>query len=227
MGYQDFNTTRRWWLSRALTLGALGLTDMHGVLAMSRVPNVEGVHKLQGDVRINDIKAKKGDLVKPGDTVTAGSNSFAVFVVGQDAFLIRENSRVMVSGDGLIVKGMRILTGKLLSVFKPGNKRIHTAIATIGIRGTGVYVEAHDDHTYVCVCYGSADLSSGPTGKLLETIATTHHESPRYIYPGDSGRLIETAPVIDHTDDELIMLESLVGRSPPFVGRQKDEDGGY
>jgi hypothetical protein len=34
--------------------------------------------------------------------------------------------------------------------------------------------------------------------------------------------LIEQAPVINHTDDELIMLELLVWRQPPFV----EENGG-
>ncbi len=154
-------------------------------------------------------------------------NIIKLFVVGKDAFLIRENSQVLFSGKGLLVKGLRILTGKLLSVFQPGKKRIHTAMATIGIRGTAAYVESHDDHTYVCICYGAADLSSSSTGRLLETVKTTHHDSPRFIFPGDSGRLIETAPVVDHTNDELIMLESLVGRSPPFTGRQDDEDTGY
>ena len=58
------------------------------------------------------------------------------------------------------------------------------------------------------------------TGKVLEDVKTRHHESPRYIYKsvqGD-GRLIAGAPVINHTDEELILLESLVHRKPPFVG---------
>ena len=29
--------------------------------------------------------------------------------------------------------------------------------------------------------------------------------------------MIEAAPVINHTDTELILLESLVGRKPPFT----------
>ncbi len=227
MRYQGFNLTRRWWLGNALALGTFGLTGMRGVPAMSRVPDVEGVYKLKGDVRINGIKVKTGDLVKSGDTVAAGSNSYAVFVIAKDAFLIRENTRVLVSGNGLLIEGLRILTGKALSVFKPGNKRIQTAMATIGIRGTAVYVEAHDDHTYVCTCYGTVDISSDLTGRLLETVKTTKHDSPRFIYPGDSERLIEPAPVINHTNEELIMLESLVGRSPPFASQLGDGNGGY
>ncbi len=218
MSYKAFDKTRRSWLRKAAACGILGITDIPAALAMSRVPKAEGIHKLQGDVRINDRGAKKGDLVKPGDEVTTGSNSFAVFVVGKDAFLIRENSQIEVSGGGLVVQGLRILTGKLLSVFAPGNKRIQAANATIGIRGTAAYVESGVNQTYVCICYGTAELTSVATGRLLETVKTTHHDSPRFIYPGDSGRLIETAPVINHTDEELVLLESLVGRTPPFGG---------
>jgi hypothetical protein len=34
-----------------------------------------------------------------------------------------------------------------------------------------------------------------------------------------------TAPVINHTDTELILLENLVGRWPPFYGQVQAGDG--
>jgi hypothetical protein len=37
------------------------------------------------------------------------------------------------------------------------------------------------------------------------------------------GELIVPAPVINHTDSELILIEELVGRIPPF----ENLDGGY
>jgi hypothetical protein len=30
--------------------------------------------------------------------------------------------------------------------------------------------------------------------------------------------MVMAAPVLNHTDAELILLESLVGRQPPFIG---------
>ena len=36
---------------------------------------------------------------------------------------------------------------------------------------------------------------------------------------GGSPQMLMQAPVINHTDAELILLESLVGRQPPFIGR--------
>ena len=44
---------------------------------------------------------------------------------------------------------------------------------------------------------------------------TSHHDEPRYIYLGKNT--IEKAPVINHTDLELIMLEEQVLRNPPFL----------
>ena len=49
---------------------------------------------------------------------------------------------------------------------------------------------------------------------------TVHHDAPRFIYPAGRPRIIERAPVINHKDEELILLESLVGRVPPFVNSE-------
>ena len=50
---------------------------------------------------------------------------------------------------------------------------------------------------------------------IKETVKTNHHDEPRYIY--SKKNIIEKAPVINHTDLELIMLEKLVLRKPPFL----------
>jgi len=52
-----------------------------------------------------------------------------------------------------------------------------------------------------------------------ETVRTLHHEQPRYIMAQGAPQMIMPAPVVNHTDAELVFLESLVGREPPFVGR--------
>jgi len=157
--------------------------------------------------------------VKPGDVVVTGRDAELVMVVGRDAFLVRANSRVEFSGDAarLAVAALRVVTGAVLSVFEPGaRKRIQTATASIGIRGTGVYVEVDEMRTYVCTCYGEAELTPVGDPKAGETVRTTHHDQPRYIYPRGMPRMIEHAPVINHTDAELVLLESLVGRKVPF-----------
>jgi len=45
-----------------------------------------------------------------------------------------------------------------------------------------------------------------------------HHNRPLYILTGEQpGQNIRLAPFIDHTDQELMLIEALVGRTPPFV----------
>jgi hypothetical protein len=174
-----------------------------------------GMHQLRGDVRVNGQRATQGLRVAAGDSVRTGANAMAVFSIGQDAFLVRANSRVEFSGQNLAVDGLRLLTGKLLGVFAPGGShRLITSTATIGIRGTAAYLEAEPRRTYFCLCYGSAEVAAARS-TARDTYSTEHHESPRYIYGDGRRRPIVMAEVANHTDDEVIMLEALVGRTPP------------
>jgi hypothetical protein len=192
----------------------------------------KGIHRLRGDVRVNGVPAVEGMEVKAGDVVTTGANSEAVFVIYKDAFLVRSNSRVEAQGataGALVLTGLRIVTGAVLSVFSPGDpKRLQTPTATIGIRGTAVYVEAEPDRTYVCTCYGVADLAALDDSTASETVSTQHHEQPRYIMAKGAPQMLMRAPVINHTDTELTMLEALVGRKPPFLALPEyKRDGAY
>ncbi len=213
--------SRRDWLQRAAAGGmalALGMAHLRRALAMGDVE--AGIARVRGDVRVNGRAVQHGMKVKPGDVVVTGKDAELVVVVGRDAFLVRANSRVEFAGDAarLAVAALRVVTGALLSVFEPGGrKRIQTATASIGIRGTGVYVEVEPMRTYICTCYGEAELTPVDEPKAAETVRTTHHDQPRYIYPKGMPRMIERAPVINHADAELVLLESLVGRKPPFT----------
>jgi len=212
--------SRRIWLARAAAGGAalaLGMMRLREALAAGTVE--KGVSRVRGDVRINGKPAQRGMEVGPGDAVTTGRNAELVVVVGRDAFLARADSRIELSGDAKrrLLSGLRVVSGALLSVFEPGReKSIRTATAAIGIRGTGVYVEVEPMRTYVCTCYGEAELVPVDAPKEGETVRTLHHDQPRYIYAKGMPRMIEKAPVVNHTDAELILLESLVGRKVPF-----------
>jgi len=210
--------TRRAWLTRMMACGtALALAGLRRALAADAVE--EGVSRVRGDVRINGKPAQRGMEVGPGDAVTTGRDAELVVVVGRDAFLVRADSRVELSGDAKrqLLSGLRVVSGALLSVFAPGReKTIRTATAAIGIRGTGVYVEIEGSRTYVCTCYGESQLVPVEDPSQAETVRTSHHDQPRYIYPKGMPRMIEKAPVVNHTDAELVLLESLVGRKVPF-----------
>jgi hypothetical protein len=184
-------------------------------VALAQNQAKQGVRTVQGDMRINGKPAEAGILVRPGDAIVLGDRAVASFVVGQDAFLMRGGSRAELIGSGFLVSAVQLVTGKLLGVFgSGGERRLVTATASIGIRGTGAYMEAEPQRTYFCLCYGTAEVAA-TMGGARESYSTRHHESPRYIYGDGRKRAIVPASVANHTDSELILLESLVGRSPP------------
>ena len=218
---------RRRWLKSMAALGLLGPAGISGliqeVLAKGDVPTIAGINSAEGTVLVNGRLAKVGTPVKPGDRVTTGTNSFAVVVVGKDAYLLRDHSTVVLeeskSTPGVLDKVL-ILTGKVLSVLekRATDKRVQFRLpnATIGIRGTGFYVEIHEGRSYFCLCYGEAAID-GKGMAEAKIVKTTHHESPLWLDDRGGTMKAEKGPFMNHTDDELIMLEKLTGREPPFV----------
>src|SRR3954467_3696943 len=201
-------TSRREWLT-----GAAALLLVRRGLAQGRID--PGIRTVFGDVRINGKAARRGALVRAGDEVSTAAGAQAIFVVDRDAMLVRGSSEV-----SMLKNGLRIVTGAVLSVFAPGGRRqIETGTAVIGIRGPPVYVEAAADRSYVCTCYGEAVLEPRGDPGSTETVRTTHHEQPRYVMSKGAPQMIMRAPVVNHTDAELDMLEALVGRKPPFTGK--------
>lgn len=209
-------TARRTWLKRALLAGASLPLLLREALAVDS--QRERLVTVEGEVRVNGFAARAGDAVKPGDSVTTAPAARAVFVIGKDAFLMRGGSELLTAGDSTAIATLRLVTGKLLSVFGRGPRLITTPTATIGIRGTGIYIEVQAERSYVCTCYGVVDLQAINMPDAKETVRTVHHDAPRYIYAhGDMPiKMIQPAPVVNHTDAELIMLEALVGRRPAF-----------
>lgn len=212
-------TTRRQLLKSIATFGLLGSAGLSGLiqnaLAAEGNSRPTGVLKVSGQVQINGKAAQIGMAVGAGDTIVTGSGAQLIYVIGQDAFLQRENSTVSFSGATAEV--MRVITGKILSVFGKGMKTLETATATIGIRGTGCYIESEARRVYFCLCYGSADLSPKADPSHSERIETRHHDHPVYIHQDSSMPMMVDASVINHSDAELELLESLVGRTPPFA----------
>lgn len=155
-------TTRRALLAGAGGAGlAMNLAWLGSALAADKV--ARGVHRVSGEVSVNGKPATKGMRVRSGDSVATGPNGDVVFVVGRDAFMLRADSRVdlVARQNSSLLAGLRIVTGRILSVFAPGEaKLIQATTVSVGIRGTAVYIEAAPDKTYVCACYGTVELAS-------------------------------------------------------------------
>ena len=212
---------KRQTLKKLIATSLIASSSLSGLireaLANGTQPIHPGVNKVTGSVLINGKAAYIGMTVGSGDTIVTKAGSEIIYVIGQDAFLQRENSTVSFSGTTADV--MRVLTGKILSVFGKGHKKLETATATIGIRGTGCYIESEAERVYFCLCYGSAELSPLADPSHVERIETKHHDHPVYINSNSSQPMMVDASVINHSDAELELLESLVGRRPPFASR--------
>ncbi len=192
-----------------------------------KLPATQSVYRVKGHAWVNGNRVDANTRIVPGDTVKTAEGAELVFVVGDHAMLLRGGSHLVIerkdSNDlaSLLIGGLRLFAGKLLSVSRNKGLRIATPTATIGIRGTGVYLEAGPEKTYFCDCYGEVDVSANGDATSNETVVSKHHDKPLYIYgKGSAGQCIHEADRLthpNHTDDELIMAEALVGRAPPFV----------
>jgi hypothetical protein len=221
---------RRDFLVKALSVGALAgglgwnraaLADLFGKLP-GRLREGQSIFEMKGDVLVNGKSADRSTIIGPSDKITTGANSYLIAAVGSNAFIVRDNSALELSGGARAVKSVfRLITGKFLGVFGKlsGNETLSvtTPVATVGIRGTGLYAESDAEKTYLCTCYGSTQLASVADPKATEQVVSQHHDAPRYILAQpDGGKRIIPAPFINHTDLELMTLEALVGRKVPF-----------
>jgi hypothetical protein len=221
----DIDSPRRQLLVWALASGLLsggGAFGFRSALAgpLGRVPlplpQGKSFYEISGPVTVNGKPATPATPVGVNDTIETGKAAQAIFVVGSDAFILRDNGRLALQGSGVFANRLRLFTGALLSVFGKGQRSVHCPTSTIGIRGTGLYLEAQSDLTYVCTCYGATEIAASDDPKISESIVSVHHDAPRYVLARpDKGRRIVPAPFKNHTDLELMLIESLVGRHPP------------
>lgn len=189
------------------------------------LPDNKSIFEMKGQVYVNGQLADEDTFIKADALVKTGSNSYVIFKVGEDAHILRENSNLQLQGDNAIETGLNLITGKLLSVFGERNEQkqhtIRTTTATIGIRGTGVYAESDSDKSYLCTCYGKTQIRANGDSSQFENIESSHHDAPRFILKDpDNKKLIIPAPVFNHTDEELILIEAIVGRTSPISAIQ-------
>ncbi|MCX7204407.1 MAG: FecR domain-containing protein [Proteobacteria bacterium] len=168
------------------------------------------VKLLEGQAWRNDQPLKIGDPIAAGDHLRTGADSKLVVRVEGDVYLLRANSILQLEKKGLVLSGLRLLSGALLAVFSKGHKQIITPTVTAGIRGTGLYAEASEQSTYFCLCYGEVDLSPMHQESKRFRVKARHHKA----HTLDAKGGIEKSPLRNHSDDELAILEALAGRKP-------------
>jgi hypothetical protein len=157
----------------------------------------------RGSLNVNGNAA--GNALQSGDTVTTEEQA-AVVVVGKDAYKIGANSQIEIKRDdsGGILK---IIAGSLLAVFNKADKKLVTPTATIGIRGTGIYLDVGKDTTYFCNCFGTTELT--PQGGESRVIEATHHLAT--VISHSAEPVLSSGAMAGHSDAELRELAALAG----------------
>jgi hypothetical protein len=175
------------------------------------------VRELSGEVFLNGFRMVPDSALRVGQTVTTGRDGRIWFTLGGDAYFLRPDSELRLQSSDppdTLIDLLRLVTGALGATFNRGARRMVVArTATIGIRGTGIYVEAIPGETYACTCFGSTELSSTATGQVMESIPIS---TDRHVARRITRDAVVPAPFERHTSEEIARLEQLVGRPDPF-----------
>jgi hypothetical protein len=185
---------------------------------------------LQGDALLNGSRLRPEQTIQTGDTISTGPDSMLIFVMGNSAFHVRQNTTMSVErGESLFaVSLLRILSGAVISVWNKGNnRRIVTPTLTAGIRGTGVYTEVfaqQDNRSYFCNCYGTVDVTAGTDAVISQA---DYHQSFWGEGNPKNGRTLTPAKAINHTDEELETLAALIQQRTAWqiAGHKGVKDG--
>lgn len=207
------------WHQRRQTLqAAAAWVALAGLPTVARAqPAGSNVVEWVGDVLLNGQRLRAQQAVQTGDEIQTGPNSRLVFVIGDAAFHVRQNSRLLVGRGATLntVSLLRLLSGAVVSVFGRGGSRttactIATPTLTVGIRGTGVYTEVMpDQNSYFCNCYGTVDLTA--SGERVRSVSQ-YHQSFWIAAQPTAGKFITPAPALNHADEELEFLARLIGQ---------------
>lgn len=202
----------------ALPLSIVPLSFTFPTVVNAKSTKLSGViHEISGIVYINKTLASQSSIIHAGDRLSVAYGGRLLFSMFEDTYLLQEGSSLeLMSENNVVISGLRLLTGGLLSVFGSRQKttKIFTRTATIGIRGTGVYLNSQPEKLYFCTCYGKTDLDLGHNH--VEHIESTYHKA--FDVTGNTANTMKMAAtqVIGHTDDELRLLELYSGRKPMF-----------
>src|SRR4051812_16186558 len=97
-------------------------------------------------VTVNDVRLTHLGVLEAGQRLRTGADGRIVFSLGGDAYFLRSNSELRLDAwrpRDAVIDLLRLVTGALGATLARGMRRTLVApTATIGIRGTGIYLSA-------------------------------------------------------------------------------------
>ena len=203
------------WFQRRSFLQAAASWSALGGISTAWAQNRSNIVELSGDALLNGRRLLPQQTIQTGDVIITGPQSKLVFVLGNSAFHVRQNSELTLQRGATlnVVSVLRLLQGAVVSVWGKGVQRqITTPTLTAGIRGSGAYTEIFDDQggrSYFCNCYGTVDLNAG-SDRVVST--SSYHQAFWGETQAKSGRMLTPAKVINHSDEELEYLARLLNQ---------------
>lgn len=198
---------------RRIFLQRLAIAGSATLLPLSA--SAVGFRDLSGAVRVDGRPARADARLGSGARIVTPRGGHAVFTIDGIAAVLGPRAGLELDGDGDGVSVLRLVTGALMSVFRPDGRAraVVTPVATAGIRGTGVYAEARGHReSYFCTCFGAIDLRAA--GGSSERVEAIHHSARRVRVDGDGGGRIIHAERTGHGDADVRRAAELVSVTP-------------
>ena len=128
------------WFRRRSFMAAAATWSALGGFGAAQAQQRSNIVELSGDALLNGRRLERQQTIQTGDSLETGPGSSLVFVIGNSAFQVRQDSRLTVDRGITLnaVSVLRLLTGAVASVWGRGTSRqVVTPTLTAGIRGTG------------------------------------------------------------------------------------------
>lgn len=207
-----------------LTVGA---PLLEAIAAKKVMPEGLSVYTMGGNVTVNGAPAKPNTVIDANAVVETAKGAHIVFVLGDDAFFMREKSIAKFGTSAELKSGVQVEKGSLLSSIARRSDddkvtvQTSTAKVYVGKKSAALYVESKKKSSYICLCYGKAKLSANGAPDDLKRIKSLHHDKPRKVLAeAKKGKFIKHAKLKNHSDKEVGLLDSLNGRRPKFHNKK-------
>lgn len=199
--------------SLRLLAGALASCSLLTRTSYAAEPSFREIH---GTVKVNGQAADTATVLKAGDKIESAADGSATFVTGGDAFALRPNTLIEL-GQQKDVGTCRIERGALLVAIGK-NRILLTASGSFDMSEGACYLEVDARQTYFCLCYGDGVLRATAGGGRTDSFLSEHHDRAVFVSPKGEDYIV-TTQVKGHTDEDIVALDKLLGRTHEFTIR--------
>ena len=164
----------------------------------------------EGDTFVNGKKLTHNTTIKYGDNIETKKGASFRFNIGKEAFLVNEETKFSLKKEDN-TNIIDLVSGSIMGTFSKGKHKVKTPNMTAGIRGTVVFAMVKENKSYFCTCYGKTDVHAEHINQET-TLEATHHNM---VWITDT-KIKPATKMEAHTDEQIRVLDKMVGRTPKF-----------